>query len=270
MQKSHWRAPAKINLFLHVVGRYADGYHELQTAFQLLDWCDELEFQCTKDGVIRRVTPNEKVAQLDDIVIRSARLLRQRCPGAEGVSIAYHKHVPIGAGLGGGSSDAATTLLALNELWGLNLERAQLAAIGVEIGADVPVFVYGKNAWAQGRGEVLSDISIPERLYLVVYPACAVSTKRVFEAFDGTAYREKLTIETMDTLRFGNDLEAVTCQLYPQVRQAIERLRNWGEARMTGSGSAVYLTVESRTVGEKIRAQLPADWTTRVCIGQGS
>ncbi len=265
-----WLAPAKINLFLHVVGRYGDGYHELQTVFQLLDWCDELELKCTNDGSIFRETALPGIAEQSDITIRTARLLRQKYPGSEGVVIHCRKNLPIGAGLGGGSSDAATTLLALNELWELSLDRLQLAEIGALIGADVPVFVHGKNAWAQGRGEELSEISIPEQLYIVVFPACQVSTRRVFEAFHGTAYREKLALSSVAMLPLSNDLEAVTCRLYPQVRLALEWLQNWGTPRMTGSGSAVFMPIENHQLGRSILAELPSAWTGRVCVGRGS
>jgi len=265
-----WLAPAKINLFLHVVGQYDDGYHELQSIFQLLDWCDELEFECSSDGSIRRLTKIDGIAERDDIVIRTANLLRQRFPGPAGVAVRCHKRVPVGAGLGGGSSDAATTLRALNELWELGLRLDQLAEIGLELGADVPIFVYGKNAWVEGRGEVLSEISIPEQLYLVVYPACVVSTKKVFTAFQGPPYRKKLPIEPLDALAQGNDLEAITCRLYPAVRQALDLLRNWGAPHMSGSGSALFMHIESVQAGETILSELPEAWTGRVCVGRGS
>lgn len=263
-------APAKINLFLHVVGQFEDGYHELQTVFQLLDWCDELEFETTRDGSINRAVPLPGIAEQSDITIRTARHLRRKFPGPQGVVIRCRKHLPVGAGLGGGSSNAATTLLALNELWELGLDLAQLAEIGVQIGADVPVFVYGKNAWAQGRGEVLSDISIPEQLFVIVYPACQVSTKRVFEAFRGQGYREKCSLESIEALPGSNDLEATTCRLYPEVHRAVEWMRDWGKPRMTGTGSAVFMPIENHQVGEKIMAKLPSAWTGRICLGRGS
>ncbi len=265
-----WKAPAKINLFLHVVGQYEDGYHELQTAYQMLDWHDELEFESTRDGRIRRRRPIQGIAESEDITIRTAHCLRRLFPGAEGVIIRCQKKLPIGAGLGGGSSDAAATLLALNELWNLRVNEERLAEVGALIGADVPVFVHGRNAWAEGRGEVLSNLSIPERMYLVVYPNRLASTERVFREFRGTPFRERIPKEAFDGQLLGNDLEAVTCRLYPEVRTLIEHLKQWGKPRMTGSGSAVYLPIESRAMGESIRLELPAECLSRVCVGQAS
>ncbi len=264
------QAPAKINLFLHIVGRFDDGYHDLQTAYQLLDWCDELEFEPTQDGQIRRGIPIAGVAESEDITIRAARRLRERFAGERGAIIRCRKRLPIGAGLGGGSSDAAATLLALNELWGLGATRAQLARIGAEIGADVPVFVHGKNAWAEGRGDALSDISIPEQLYVVIYPDCSISTARVYREFKGTPFRARITPAEFHRCGLGNDLEAAACRLYPEVRALIERLKSWGEPRMTGSGSAVFMPVESRDAGESILSALPSAWMKRVCVGQAS
>lgn len=263
-------APAKINLFLHVTGRFDDGYHELQTAYHLIDWCDEIEFELTRDGSIARGRTIEGVEEANDITVLAARKLRSRFPGSEGVIIRCKKQVPIGAGLGGGSSDAATTLLALNQLWELGAELSQLAEIGLEIGADVPVFVFGKNAWAEGRGEILSSVSVNEQLYLVVYPGFSVSTARVFEAFHGTPYTEKITNKLSLTGDMKNDLEAITCTLYPEVRTLIDFLKQWGLTRMTGSGSAAFMPIQSREFGASIIAELPAAWIGRVCLGQSS
>ncbi len=264
-----WSAPAKINLFLHVVGQFDDGYHELQTVYQLLDWCDELEFECTCDGSISRSTKIKNISEANDVTIRAARLLRMRFPGPQGVRIKCNKQLPVGAGLGGGSSCAAATLCALNELWQLGLKQKDLATIGLEIGADVPVFIYGKNAWAEGRGEQLTDISIPQQLYLLVYPACSVSTARVFRTFSQTPrYRPKLSIGEFGNRKLNNDLEAIACQLYPEVGILLEWLKNWGEPRMSGSGSSSFLPIDSRKAGEDILAELPAAWTGRICVGR--
>lgn len=263
-------APAKINLFLHVTGRFDDGYHELQTAYQLIDWCDEIEFELTRDGSIARGRAIEGVEEANDITVLAARKLRSRFPGSEGVIIRCRKQIPIGAGLGGGSSDAAATLLALNELWELGAELSQLAEIGLELGADVPVFVFGKNAWAEGRGEILSGVSVSKQLYLVVYPGFSVSTARVFEVFHGTPYTEKIANVPLSTGDLANDLEAITCTLYPEVLTLIDFLQQWGLTRMTGSGSAVFLPIQNRESGESIIAELPAAWIGRVCLGQSS
>lgn len=267
---SVWRAPAKINLFLHVTGRFEDGYHELQTVYQLLDWYDELAFKCIEDGSIRRCTLIEGISEADDLTIRAAKLLRSRFPGTEGVEISNNKNLPTGAGLGGGSSDAATTLVALNEMWSLGLELEQLAELGAEIGSDVPVFVYGKNAWAEGRGEVLAPISIPEQLYLVVMPNVAISTARVFGAFRSKEYRAKISVEEFRTGVFGNDLEETAIRLYPQVGELIKWLSQWGAPRMSGSGSSVFIPIENREYGTNVLERLPHNWAGRVCIGNPS
>ncbi len=267
---SRWQACAKINLFLHVVKRLDCGYHELQTVYQLIDWCDELEFNGTSDGSIVRVVPIEGIAESDDLTVRAARLLRDRFPGPRGVNISVRKHVPVGAGLGGGSSCAATTLIALNSLWNLDLDVDTLAAIGAQIGADVPVFVRGRNAWAEGLGEILSDISLNEQLYLVVYPGVAVSTARVFREFNASGCRTKVSAEDFSLGALGNDLEAVTCRLYPEVQALIDWLRPHGAARMTGSGSSVFMSLESRQSGEALLARLPQGWVGRIALGQGS
>ncbi len=265
-----WRAPGKINLFLHVVGRLNDGYHELQTAYQLLDWYDELEFELTTDGRIHRGGPIPEVAEADDITLRAARRLRDLRPGTEGTIIHCHKNLPVGAGLGGGSSDAATTLLALNEMWNLAMDVSELVDLGATIGADVPVFIRRRNALAEGRGERLVDFSISEQLYLVVYPGCLASTEQVFRAFIDTPFRERITIEKFYEYELYNDLEATTCRLYPEVRALIDWLKSWGTPRMTGAGSAVYLPIENREIGTTIQRQLPTRWISRVCVGQGS
>lgn len=267
---SVWRAPAKINLFLHVVGRFDDGYHELQTVYQLLDWCDEIEFDRTADDSIRRSASIEGVSESDDLTVHAARLLRSRYPGTPGVEISLRKRLPIGAGLGGGSSDAATTLLALNDIWSLGLSIQQLRELGAEIGADVPVFVNGENAWAEGRGDLLSQISIAEQLYLVVLPDVAVSTKRVFEELTPRDYRPRITVEDFRAGGLGNSLENATIRLYPQVGKLIEWLSQWGGPRMSGSGSSVFVPIENREFGEEVLQRLPSRWTGRVCFGKSS
>ncbi len=267
---SVWRAPAKINLFLHVVGRFDDGYHDLQTVYQLLDWCDELEFECTVDGSIRRRTSIKSVSEPDDLTVRAARLLRSRFPGTQGVEIRIRKNLPIGAGLGGGSSDAATTLIALNEIWDLGLKIEQLMDLGAEIGADVPVFIFGENAWAEGRGDRLSKISIPEQLYLVVFPNVAVSTKLVFRELRPEKFRERVSVDEFHAGGLGNDLENPARHLYPQLGDLIEWLSQWGVPRMSGSGSSAFIPIESRGIGKDILGRLPPNWVGRMCIGKPS
>ena len=188
----------------------------------------------------------------------------------KGVEIRIRKNLPIGAGLGGGSSDAATTLIALNEIWNLGLKIEQLMDLGAEIGADVPVFIFGENAWAEGRGDRLSKISIPEQLYLVVLPNVAVSTERVFREMRPENYRQIISVDEFHAGGLGNDLETPARHLYPRVGELIEWMSQWGVPRMSGSGSSAFIPIESRGIGKDILGRLPPNWVGRMCIGQGS
>jgi len=252
-----WPAPAKLNLFLHVVGRRADGYHLLQTVFQFLDRGDELEFRVTDDGAIARAADIPGVPAAADLTLCAARLLQARTNTVRGVEIHLRKRIPAGGGLGGGSSDAATTLLALNELWGLHWERSRLAALGLELGADVPVFVMGQAAWAEGVGEVLTPIELAQPWYVVLSPPVSVSTAAVFAGLQLTRYSPAITIRDFRAGRTRNDLEPAVRRQYPQVDQALTWLSRFGEARMTGSGGCVFLPVADRAAGERILAQRP-------------
>ncbi len=264
-----WQAPAKLNLFLHVVGRYDNGYHELQTVYQFIDWSDELKFELTGDGQIKRVNEISGIPGPQCLTVKAARALRNRKPGVEGVNIQLEKHVPVGAGLGGGSSDAATTLIALTELWGLDCSSEELAEIGSEIGADVPVFVSGRNAWAEGKGEILSDISLPGKLYLVVVPPVEVSTRNVFQGSCFSSFRDRISPKDFEQRAVWNDLEETTCRHYPEVGAVLQWLRGYGPARMTGSGGAVFLEIETENQADEILKQLPEDCHGRVCVGRG-
>ena len=266
---STWYAPAKLNLFLHVVGRLDNGFHELQTIYQFIDWEDELDFTATCDGQIRRPCDVTGIPEEKCLTVKAARALRDRYPGIEGVDIQLRKHIPVGSGLGGGSSDAAITLIALNKLWGLNLSADELADIGVQVGADIPVFVYGKNAWAEGKGEILSDISLPEQLYLVVVPSVDVSTRRVFQECRLSPYRDRITEQEFHDCDVCNDLEQTACRLYPEVRNALKWLGRYGPARMTGSGGAVFLQIESEQQAQKILQELPPGCQGKVCLASG-
>lgn len=257
-----WPAPAKLNLFLHVTGRRPDGYHTLQTLFQFLDVHDTLRFEITRDPGIVRERPLAGVPEERDLTVRAARLLQERAGVAAGCRIHLDKRLPLGGGLGGGSSDAATTLLALNRLWGCGLELDALAALGLELGADVPVFVRGRAAWAEGVGEVLSPAEPDEPWYVVLVPPVTVSTAAVFAAFDResdlTPATPPLKIRGFHAGRARNDLEPVVRRLYPEVDNALTWLGKSGEARMTGSGACVFLPVESEVRGREILAQRPA------------
>ncbi len=257
-----WPAPAKLNLFLHVTGRRPDGYHTLQTLFQFLDIHDELRFEVTRDGRIARARALPGVPEDRDLSLRAARLLQAASGATQGAIVHLDKHLPLGGGLGGGSSDAATTLLALNELWGCGFTRAALAVLGLKLGADVPVFVHGRAAWAEGVGELLTPAEPPEHWFVVLAPPVTVSTALAFAAFDRgidlTPYRAAITIRDFHAGRTCNDLEPVVRRLYPEVDNALNWLCNFGAARMTGSGSCVFLPVADEAAGQTILTQRPA------------
>lgn len=254
-----WPAPAKLNLFLHVTGRRPDGYHLLQTVFQFLDYEDQLTFKITDNGKVTRTIPLPGVDENDDLTVRAAILLQAEINTEKGVEIYLNKRIPVGGGLGGGSSDAATTLLALNELWGANLERDRLMELGLRLGADVPVFVAGRAAWAEGVGEILTPIEPEERWYVVMVPPVQVSTRRVFDELGLTAYGPTIDIRDFHAgrARNRNDLEAVARRCYPEVDRALQWLKRFGEARMTGSGACVYLPVKDRSAGIGIVERRP-------------
>jgi len=257
-----WPAPAKLNLFLHVTGRRPDGYHTLQTLFQFLDIHDELRFEVTGDGRIARARELPGVPEDRDLSLRAAHLLQAASGSAQGAIVHLEKRLPIGAGLGGGSSDAATTLLALNELWNCGFTRTALAVLGLKLGADVPVFVHGHAAWAEGVGEQLTPAEPPEHWYVVLVPKVMVSTAQAFAAFnhesDLTPYRAAITIRDFRAGQTCNDLEPVVRRLYPEVDNALNWLGDFGEARMTGSGSCVFLPVTDEAAGQAILKHCPA------------
>jgi 4-diphosphocytidyl-2-C-methyl-D-erythritol kinase len=267
-------APAKLNLFLHVTGRRPDGYHLLQTVFQLIDRGDTLHYTLRDDNELRRVTELPGVPEQQDLIIRAARLLQaeaQRRSGRlpPGVDIAIAKILPMGGGLGGGSSDAATTLMALNHLWHAGLEREELMALGLPLGADIPFFIYGQTAFAEGVGEALQPVAAPDCWYVVIEPGVAVPTAAIFSS-------ERLTRDTSpviitdfsshlenqtDLKGYGkNDLQQVAAQLFPPVAEAIEWLSAYGDARMTGSGACVFCAVASQAEADTILQQVPAKW----------
>ena len=267
MTETYWPAPAKINLFLHVTGRRPDGFHSLQTVFQFLDVCDRLEFRLRADDQIVRDADYEIVSAADDLVVRAALALRAVTGATPGVDIRIRKHIPMGGGLGGGSSDAATTLAALNALWKLGLDPAALARIGLALGADVPVFLFGQAAWAEGVGELLTPIAVPEDWYLVVHPGCGISTAEVFNHPDLTRNTPAITIRDFLKGAGSNDCEAVARKLHPQVAPAIDWLRERGDARMTGTGSCVFLRFRSQGAARAILEDLPPRWTGFVARG---
>ncbi len=264
-------APAKLNRFLHVTGRRSDGYHLLETVFEMIDLCDLLHFSIRQDArIVRHGAIPELAAGVDDLSVRAARLLAQESGTALGVDIAIVKRIPVGGGLGGGSSDAATTLLALNRLWRLRWTPARLARLALRLGADVPVFVHGNNAYATGIGEQLVALPLPERFFVVVAPGVTVSTAEVFAAPELTRDTKLIKIPGLSrglaVSEGRNDLEPVVCARFPEVAAALAALRREAlaaaqdpdTARMTGSGSCVFLPVADRRRGEAIRARIAA------------
>ncbi|MFQ6023186.1 MAG: 4-(cytidine 5'-diphospho)-2-C-methyl-D-erythritol kinase [Acidiferrobacterales bacterium] len=262
-----WPAPAKLNLFLHVTGRRDDGYHLLQTVFQFLDFADELRFRVTDDGAITRAMPLPRVAEETDITLRAARLLKTVSGTDKGVEIHLNKRIPLGGGLGGGSSDAATTLLALNHLWGVDLQRTQLIELGLQLGADVPVFIGGRAAWAEGVGEVLMPIEPEEVWYVVLVPPVQVSTAQVFRDLGLAGFSPPITISDFQAGRVRNDLEHAVRERYPEVDKTLQWLARFGQPRMTGSGACVYLPVKDEPEGRWILGQHPQSLSGFVARG---
>jgi len=256
----HWPAPAKINLFLHVVGRRSDGYHLLQTHFQFLDYGDRIEFDLTQDGLVIRVTDLAGVPAEQDLVVRAARLLQPYASAGAGVAIRVDKLLPAGGGLGGGSSDAATTLVALNELWSAGRTTPELAELGLALGADVPVFVHGHAAWAQGVGEQLTPLEAAEGPVLVVHPGCHVSTAEVFSHPELTRDTPAIKIHDLSSSRMANDCEPITRRLYPEVGRVLDWLGQYAQARMSGTGACVYAPFDSNSAAERVAGQMPEPW----------
>jgi len=263
-----WPAPAKLNLFLHILGRRPDGYHELQTAFQFVDLCDQLTFEPRADGRIVRTAGPAEVPAESDLAVRAAEALRSATGMTPGVSIAIDKRIPLQGGLGGGSSDAATTLVALNALWKTGLDRDALARLGLALGADVPVFVHGQAAFGEGVGERLAPIEPPEPDYVIVHPGCGIATADVFHAPELTRNSAAITIRAF--LREGgrNDCEAVVRRRYPEVARALEWLGRFGAARLTGTGACVFVAVQSHARAEEICRTIPPEWRGFACHGR--
>ncbi|QBQ53819.1 4-(cytidine 5'-diphospho)-2-C-methyl-D-erythritol kinase [Nitrosococcus wardiae] len=262
-----WPAPAKLNLFLHITGRREDGYHLLQTAFQFINFCDWLEFQPCPDGSLKHLSPLPDVSVEQDLVYRAARLLQQRTACSQGAEIRIHKHLPMGGGLGGGSSDAATTLVALNHLWATGLSTSQLAQLGLELGADVPVFVYGRAAWAEGVGEQLQPLELPERWYLVITPSIQVSTREIFATPELTRDCKPMTISSFLGGEGQNVCEPVVRERYPIVAETFDWLSQFSPARMTGTGSSIFAMFDEKAQALEVLAQAPSHWQGIIAKG---
>jgi len=262
-----WPAPAKINLFLHVVGRRADGYHLLQTVFRFLDFGDTIRCEPRGDGRIVTATPLPGVPPETDLTVRAATALRAATGATVGVTLHVDKRLPMGGGLGGGSSDAATTLIALNRLWQTGLEPAELQRIGLALGADVPIFIHGHTAFAEGVGERFTDLLPAPAWYLLLVPDVAVPTAEIFRSTH--LRRDTPAIAAGNwTPGFGhNDLEGVACALYPEVRRHLDWLRRFGDARMSGSGACCFVEFDRESAARAALAALPADMRGFVAAG---
>ncbi len=263
-------APAKLNLFLHVVGRRADGYHLLQSLFRFIDLSDTLHFTLRTDGFVRRRRGPESVPEEQDLCVRAARLLQRETGCGFGVDIAIDKKIPLGGGLGGGSSDAATTLLALNRLWGLSLKRGRLMQLGLTLGADVPAFVFGKNAFAEGIGEQLQAYRLPDAWYVVLFPPVHVATKQIFMQPDLTRNTNSFRIRGLSEQQLRaahNDLEPVACRLFPEITRYLACLGQFAKARMTGSGSSVFAEFATEADARNVLERLPPDMCGVVAHG---
>lgn len=259
-----WPAPAKINLMLRVLGRRDDGYHELQTVFQFIDLCDRLDFTLRRDGCLRLTQPLPGVEPELDLTLRAARLLQDHCNTRLGADIALHKHLPMGGGLGGGSSDAATVLVALNQLWHCGLNDQTLRALGLRLGADVPIFLFGRAAWGEGVGEQLTPIAPPERWILLVLPDCRVATAAVFQHRDLTRNSAPETIRGFLEGSHVNDCTALVRQLHPPVAAALDWLGNFAEARVTGTGATVFAEFDDQRAAAQAQASLAQRYRTHL------
>jgi 4-diphosphocytidyl-2-C-methyl-D-erythritol kinase len=269
--KAVWPAPAKLNLFLHILGRRPDGYHELQTCFQFVDLCDEISIEVRSDGLIRRVVEVPNLPAEADLCIRAARLLQEASGATLGADIGLLKRIPVGGGLGGGSSDAATCLLALNRLWGIHWPTEKLGALGLKLGADVPVFVHGRVAWAEGVGERLTPLYPPlapsEANYLILKPNVFVSTAAVFQDPELTRNSPPITIHGFLASGGRNDCLGVVRRRYPEVARALDWLSVFGSARLTGTGACVFLACENLDLAQEIRRKVPPEFESFLARG---
>jgi len=270
------QSPAKLNLFLHIVGRRSDGYHLLQSVFQLIDWCDTITLQQISENEIRHANPIPGVLPEHDLVVRAASLLKDFCQVKTGVEIHLKKEIPMGAGLGGGSSDAATTLIGLNKLWGLNLDTNTLCKLGLQLGADVPFFIFGKNAFVEGIGEQMQEISLDQRDFLVIFPNQGIPTIRIFQDPQLTRDHGRITMEgflASPWSSLSNDCQAVAMRICPEVKQALDWISQaipGSKPRMSGSGSSVFAILDPKIEREKLEnllQNLPKGWKGRVVRG---
>ena len=257
-------SPAKLNLFLHITGRRPDGYHQLQTLFQLLDWGDTMAFTAKTGGEVTLEMRDIGIPDEQNLILRAAGMLRRGSMGAE---IRVEKQIPEGGGLGGGSSNAATTLLALNHLWGLGLGTDELITLGTELGADVPVFVAGRTAWAEGIGDILTPLELPEYWYFVLVPTCRISTAEIFSHGQLTRDASAIKMAAFFEGHSRNDCQPVVRNLYPEVAKALNWLGNFGEAKLTGTGACIFASFATRAEAEVAKRELPVMWHGFVARG---
>jgi 4-diphosphocytidyl-2-C-methyl-D-erythritol kinase len=254
-------APAKLNLFLHIVGRRADGYHLLQSVFQLIDLCDTISLCPNQSGEVQHLNPLPNVPAETDLTVRAARLLQKATGCQFGVDIRVNKRLPMGGGVGGGSSDAATVLLALNRLWQLNLPRKRLMELGLSLGADVPFFIFGESAFVEGIGEIMTPVATEERYFVILHPPVHVATQQIFTDPSLTRNTPPIKVPHLSSAVTHNDLETVACKSYPEIAESITWLSQYADARMTGSGSCVFASFTSPDEANRVIYDLPKNMT---------
>lgn len=262
-----WPSPAKLNLFLHITGRNEQGYHLLQSLFQMLDFGDELGFSTNDSGEITLETPIQGIPNEDNLIVKAARLLQQTTNSSQGCSIWLKKVLPMGGGIGGGSSNAATVLLVLNYLWKTKLSIHQLAEIGLKLGADVPIFVHGQTAFAEGVGEKILPVAIPQKCFLVVFPNCHISTAEVFAAPELKRDSKKIRWDDYKFEKTRNDCQILVCERYPKVANLLQQLLEYAPSRMTGTGACLFSVFDSMEDAEQVRKTLPEDCQAFVAQG---
>ena len=267
VNKDWWPSPAKLNLFLHILGRYDNGYHKLQSLFQMLDYGDKLAFDINHTGTIAMSTPLKGVKDEDNLIIRAAKLLAAQTKTKLGAHISLEKCLPMGGGIGGGSSNAATTLVALNALWGTRLSVHQLADIGLQLGADVPIFVRGETAFAEGVGEQITPAPQPEQWFLVANPNVHISTGEIFTAQELTRNTPSMDWADYKFEETRNDCQQLVVNRYPEVAKLLQWLVHYAPSRMTGTGACVFATFSDYTLAEQVRAQMPETWQSFVAKG---
>lgn len=262
-----WPAPAKVNLFLHITGRRPDGYHNLQTLFQILDWGDELRFTINDSGDITRSCNVPGIRESEDICVRAAQLLKERHDISKGVHIDLNKSIPAGAGLGGGSSDAATALVALNQLWSCGQTPQQLADAGQTLGSDVPVFVHGCSALAEGTGELLRPVTLGPGFYVLIFPEFNISTAEVFSHPRLKRDSSPVELASVSQQAGRNDCEAVVMEMYPEMKTIMQDVKIWGQPRMSGTGSTIFLTFDDKKAAIDAASELKCRYNVRAVGG---